>query len=112
MKNLIESVQNKLVKKIKGLQQRKNREKEGLFVVEGVRFVKEIPETYHILFYAVSNTFQKINDISIYEKRSQVFILADNVFTAVADTEHSQGILAVCQKKERLNLLNGLLKEI
>ena len=34
MKILIESVQNKLVKKIKSLQQRKNREKEGLFVVE------------------------------------------------------------------------------
>ena len=36
---LIESVQNKLVKKIKSLQQRKNRDKEGVFIVEGIRFV-------------------------------------------------------------------------
>ena len=56
MKELIESIQNKLVKKIKALQQRKNREKESLFIVEGVRFVQEIPINYTIVFYAVSNT--------------------------------------------------------
>ena len=100
MKDLIESVQNKFVKQIKGLQQRKNREKEGLFLVEGIRFVAEIPQNYPILFYAVSHQFQNKNDISVYQKRSQVFVFADHIFSAMTDTEHSQGILAVCQKKE------------
>jgi len=57
VKILIESVQNKLVKKIKSLQQRKNREKEGLFIVEGVRFVQEIPTNYTILFYACQRKY-------------------------------------------------------
>lgn len=96
---LIESVQNKLVKKIKSLQQRKNRDKEGVFIVEGIRFVGEIPQTVTILYYAVSHTFQKINDISIYEKRSQVFVFSDNVFDSISDTQHTQGIIAICQKK-------------
>ena len=111
MKELIESIQNKLVKKIKALQQRKNREKEGLFIVEGVRFVQEIPTNYTILFYAVSDTFQKINDISVYENKSQVFIFSDDVFCAIADTQHTQGILAVCQKKE-IELFYFELKEL
>ncbi len=110
MKELIESIQNKLVKKIKALQQRKNREKEGLFIVEGVRFVQEIPTNYTILFYAVSDTFQKINDISVYENKNQVFIFSDDVFCAIADTQHTQGILAVCQKKE-IELSHFELKE-
>ena len=110
MKELIESIQNKLVKKIKALQQRKNREKESLFIVEGVRFVQEIPIDYTIVFYAVSNTFQKINDISIYENRSQVFVFSDDVFRTIADTQHTQGILAVCQKKE-IELSHFKLKE-
>ncbi len=111
MKNLIESAQNKFVKKIKGLQQHKNREKEGLFVVEGLRFVAEIPQNYSILFYAVSNRFQNKNDISVYQKRSQVLVFADTIFSTMTDTEHSQGILAVCQKKENTEFYfkqNGL----
>ena len=44
--------------------------------------------------------FQNKNDISVYQKRSQVFVFADHIFSAMTDTEHSQGILAVCQKKE------------
>lgn len=100
MKKLIESVQNKFVKKVKSLQQRKNRDKEGLFIVEGIRFIQEIPKTYTILFYIASNTFCSTNNISIYENRSQFFICSDNIFHTITDTEHTQGILAVCQKKE------------
>ena len=99
MKILIESVQNKLVKKIKSLQQRKNSEKEGLFVVEGVRFVGEIRNNVNILYIAVSHTFQKMNDITVYEKRSQVFVFSDTVFDTISDTQHTQGIIAICQKK-------------
>lgn len=99
MNTLIESIQNKLIKQIKALQLRKNREKEGLFIVEGVRFVNEIPQN-DISYYAVSDTFQKTNDISIYQKRAQVFICSDTVFHTISDTEHTQGILAICHKRE------------
>lgn len=110
MKVLIESVQNKLVKKIKSLQQRKNREKEGLFVVEGVRFVNEIPQSSNILYIAVSHTFQKMNDISVYEKRSQVFVFSDTVFDTICDTQHTQGIIAIC-KKNTIALSEYVLNE-
>lgn len=110
MKILIESVQNKLVKKIKSLQQRKNREKEGLFVVEGVRFVGEIPNNVNILYIAVSHTFQKMNDITVYEKRSQVFVFSDTVFNTISDTQHTQGIIAIC-KKNTIALSEYVLNE-
>ena len=99
---MIESSKNKIVKKIKSLQQKKYRDKENMFIVEGIRFLSEIPDEYPILFFAVCDTFQKKNDISIYKNRAEVFIFSDEIFQLVSETENSQGILAVCQKKEIL----------
>ena len=42
MAKYIESAQNRLVKRLHGLKLRKNREKEQVFVAEGIRFVGEI----------------------------------------------------------------------
>jgi len=39
--DIITSNQNLLIKEIKGLELRKNREEKGLFIAEGLRFVEE-----------------------------------------------------------------------
>ena len=57
MAKRIESPQNKLVKRIHGYKLRKNREKDRVFVAEGLRFVSEIPVDWPVECYVVSDGF-------------------------------------------------------
>ena len=68
----IESHQNKIFKQIKGLSLKKNRDKEGLFVAEGLRFVSEIPLSWEIEMFVVTKTFAKDNGIKNFEKNSSI----------------------------------------
>ena len=94
----IESRDNKWVKRLNGLKIKKNREKEGVFVAEGLRFISEVPADWAVEAYAVSDTFANENDLSEYEKKAEVLCLPDALFASVCDTENPQGILAVCKK--------------
>jgi len=96
---LIESEQNQFVKELVGLKQRKNRDKAGVFLVEGLRFVLEIPQNWDVISYAISDSFEKLQDISIFQQRAQLTVFADKVFSRFCDTENPQGILAVCKQK-------------
>lgn len=94
----IESRDNKWIKRLNGLKIKKNRDKEGLFIAEGLRFIREIPKNWEVLAYAVSDAFAAENDLSLYEEKAEVLCLTDALFAAVCDTENPQGILAVCKK--------------
>ncbi|MBQ3567663.1 MAG: hypothetical protein IJA25_01875 [Anaerotignum sp.] len=94
----IESRDNKWVKRLNGLKIKKNRDKEDVFVAEGLRFIGEVPADWAVEAYAVSETFACENDLTEYEKKAEVLCLPDVLFAAVCDTENPQGILAVCKK--------------
>ena len=94
----IESRDNKWVKRLNGLKIKKNRDKEGVFVAEGLRFISEVPAGWEVEAYVISDSFAGENDISIYEKKGELLCLPDVLFTSVCDTENPQGILAVCKK--------------
>ena len=94
----IESRDNKWVKRLNGLKIKKNRDKEGVFVAEGLRFISEVPADWAVEAYAVSESFANENDLSVYEKKAEVLCLPDTLFASVCDTENPQGILAVCKK--------------
>lgn len=94
----IESRDNKWVKRLNGLKIKKNRDKEGVFIAEGLRFVSEIPADWVVEAYAVSESFAAENDLSGYKKRAELLRLPDALFSSVCDTENPQGILAVCKK--------------
>lgn len=94
----IESRDNKWVKRLNGLKIKKNRDKEGIFVAEGLRFISEVPADWAVEAYAVSESFADENDVSVYEKKAEVICLPDALFASVCDTENPQGILAVCKK--------------
>ena len=96
---MIESLQNKTAKKIQGLKNRKNREKEGLFIAEGLRFVSSIPEDWEVEYFVVSQSYAESSDCSILQKRAETLIFSNQVFQAVAETTNSQGILALCRQK-------------
>lgn len=99
----IESKENKLIKKVKGLNQKKNRDKENQFIAEGLRFVNDIPDDWKVENYFVTEQFLNENDDSIiekYEEKAQVCIVDEKIFQSISDTESPQGILAVCHKNE------------
>lgn len=93
----IESRENKWVKRLNGLKLKKNRDKEGVFIAEGLRLIGEIPAGAAEV-YAVSESFAAENDLEKYEKQAEVLCLSDGLFASVCDTESPQGILAVCKK--------------
>ncbi|WP_304509228.1 TrmH family RNA methyltransferase [Anaerotignum sp.] len=99
MAKKIESHQNKVFKRIKSLNQKKNRDREDIFVAEGLRFVSEIPQGWEVELFAVSDAFAQENDMEIYEERAKTFIFPNELFSLLGDTENPQGILAVCKKQ-------------
>lgn len=90
----------RLYKSTKALKTKKERDKEGLFVCEGLRFVEEIANDWKIKYYAVSESFEKENNLSAFEKRADVYVFSDKEFSDMSDTENPQGIMAVCEKKQ------------
>lgn len=103
MTKKIESHQNKILKWVKGLSLKKNRDKEGVFIAEGLRFVSEIPEEWEVQLFMVSEDFAKEEELGCYEERAQTYVVSDELFALVSDTENPQGILAVCKKQEEFD---------
>jgi TrmH family RNA methyltransferase len=110
---MITSHQNPKVKKIRALQQRKQRQKQGLFVVEGIRHVGEAVESgaeLEFLLYAsdllVSDYAQKIIR-QLSETGTPCLDTTEEIFIALSGKEHPQGIMAVARQNlgqlEKLN---------
>lgn len=93
---MITSRDNQYIKLLRELQQKKYRQRHGLFIAEGKRLVTDIADAGiapHIVLYAES-----FEDVAVVEQLAAVadrlLLTTDDVFRTVADTEHSQGILA------------------
>ena len=93
---VIESSQNKIIKLVKALQTKKEREKQKLFVAEGARFVSEATEGCQ--FFLLSESFAATADVAQYEKKAPVYLTKDALFETVTETEHAQGVLAVVKQ--------------
>ena len=87
----IESSQNKIIKEINSLKQRKYREQKGLFIVEGERLLSEAKPLYVL----ASEDYE--GDVSGFEK---VYTTARPLFDKTADTVNPQGIMGVCKIPE------------
>ncbi len=91
----MEKASNKQIKQLRKLGQRKNREKEQLFFVEGRRAVEQV----------ILNNLVEVQEIFVTEAEvanfsgelKNVFVLESSTFNEVADTENPQGVLAVCK---------------
>ncbi len=89
------------IKLIRKLSQRKHREKEELFIVEGERAVEQVLE----------NEFLKVESIFIEESNTESFNMIANsfsldksTFNELADTESPQGVLAICKMPKPISL--------
>jgi len=85
---------------IKPLKTKKGRDESGLFIVEGEKFVQEIPQGWHVRQYIMAERFACKNELAIYEERAICVVVRDSVFDSLADTVSPQGILAVCEMKK------------
>ncbi|MBS5938889.1 RNA methyltransferase [Clostridium sartagoforme] len=96
----IESKDNNLFKYVKKLKERRFRDKEGLFILEGLRLVKEaIKANMEIKNIFISKSYE---DKLVSEFNSTLLdntiILNDNLFSQLASTENPQGVIAVVNK--------------
>lgn len=107
--NDIYSSQNKTVKKVMSLKEKKYRDKYNAFIVEGIKFVDEIRDDWNVQLFVISESFANAKDTDKYFKKSEVCIVSDSLFGKMCETKNPQGILAVCQQKE-FNI-NSILKK-
>ncbi|MGE4385375.1 MAG: TrmH family RNA methyltransferase [Endomicrobiaceae bacterium] len=98
----IESAHNKIIKQIFSLHDKKSRDEQSLFIVEGYKQVKCIPSDWHIE-YIIRTEKYKDTDFNSPVKYSTT----DAIFKKISETETPQGILAVV-KKQKNNLLDAL----
>ena len=108
---MITSLQNPVIKQIKELQSKKAaRKKQSLFIVEGIRGVKEIPAKKELISYLVV-TEKLVAEIPEHLHVPKCYIVSEEVFAKVSETQSPQGMLAVVkipkQTLEGLSLTEG-----
>ncbi len=103
---MLTSTANQQIKHIIRLQKSgKLRKEEGVFLVEGIRMFREIPEPDRVKVY-VTEEWQDQLPASWFEG-SQYELVSGNIFRLISDTQTPQGILAVVRQRicERDDLL-------
>lgn len=110
---LITSRQNPRIKQIRALSRRKERQKSGLYVVEGIRHVGEAVESGVEIEYLIhapdlldsEYAYSLITQMNL--KNVPVLITTPEIFADLAGREHPQGILAVLKMTQiSLSTLN------
>ena len=98
---MITSSQNSSIKKLKLLQKNKNqRTKDKVFIVEGLRAVKEIPKEWPIVQYVISESFADSTQEIIKGNSASVLYVSDSVFASISDTKPPQGIMVVVSQPD------------
>nr|WP_302597892.1 RNA methyltransferase [uncultured Cellulosilyticum sp.] len=96
---LITSMQNALIKNIVQLQKKKSaRKKQGLFVVEGIRAVNEIPKDVEVMHYITTPEI-KAEEIKNLEHHKWV-VVTEEIYKAISETQSPQGAMAVVKMPE------------
>ncbi len=92
----ITSTSNSQVKRLISLKNKASfRKKEGVFIVEGIKMYKEIPEDRIEAIY-IEEKFLELYKNVIKEK---YIIVSENVFKQISDTVTPQGILIVVRQQ-------------
>lgn len=103
---IIESKNNKLIKEVKSLEKRKNRESLALFIVEGINIVEElIDREYPYKYILYSNKISKLQGgdrlLSKLKTRENIYEIDDKLMDELSDTLSPQGIIGVCGIENR-----------
>ncbi len=98
---MISSTSNPSIKKVKKLiSSSKYRREMGLFVVEGIRSVMEVPaDRIDSLFYLPEKLGNKVSIVENFSQIDRVEV-SENVMDAISSTKNTQGIVALCKMAE------------
>lgn len=95
---MITSMSNQKIKNLSKLvKSAKERKKQDVFVVEGIRMFMEIPKESHIETFATE---------SFYEKNQKLLeglefeLVADHIMESVSDTKTPQGVISLVKRKQ------------
>ncbi len=104
MNQVITSLQNTTVKLVAALHAKKQRDKLGLFIAEGIRLVEEAAAEWplHCFVYSEKLLLQPrgVALIStLEEKGARGLLVSDAVYQKISLTESAQGILALIPKR-------------
>ncbi len=111
---MITSESNAIIKHIKGLKQKKNREKHHQFIIEGLRILQEALDHGGVIEYILySDSLMKLKGGTalldrVVKEKYQLVYLSDKLLEKLADTEQPQGVMAVVNRKN--HCLQTLLK--
>lgn len=102
--DIISSKDNDIVKKVRKLKEKKYRDLENSYVIEGIKLIKEaISENANIKQIIMCDEFadSEIDKETMFEiARHNVICVTKNVFNVLTDVKTPQGIIAVVQKKK------------
>jgi len=96
---IISSTKNQYVKLAHSLSQKKFREETGLFLVEGVNIIKDMPIDVEIEM-AFTTKARYDEAVSFFKEKTSIYVLEDKVFEYVSDTVSPYGIAAVLKIKK------------
>lgn len=100
MENIINSTSNRQIRALVQLQTKaKARRAEGLFVAEGVRMYREVPQELLVKTYVSESFYEKEQNRALL-KDGGVEVVSDRVFAAVSDTKTPQGILCLVRQRQ------------
>jgi TrmH family RNA methyltransferase len=88
---------NNQLKMLKKLMMRKYRNKEGLFVAEGVRCVEQILDNGQINLKEVFADESLSDSFSFIPAGTPTYFTDGGTLSDISDTENTQGILAICE---------------
>lgn len=97
----ITSVHNELITKVSKLKQKKYREKEGLFIAEGVKNVND-----SLKYQDAKMIFALSSELIEKEVDCPVYVVTEKVMKEISDTVTPQGLTAVFEIKEFSYLTN------
>ena len=96
---VLTSLKNPRITAWRSLKEKKGREEQNAFLVEGVRMVREaLSSSFPVLAVLLREGFQP--DFPLPDSAA-VFLLPENVFQSVCDTKTPQGIAAVLERKTK-----------
>lgn len=106
---IIESKDNKTIKEIKKLHEKKYRNAGNKFIVEGIRFVEEaLKSDFEIECVIINEKLQEKVRPIVKKDSIKVLIVPQSIFDSICSTEKPQGIACVVKnKKLKPNLDSG-----
>lgn len=101
---MITSTGNQKVKEIIQLQKKSRaRNQAGVFLVEGVRMIQEVPKDRLEKLYVSEGFYQKHRvelEAEGFTERTGMELVSDHVFVAMSDTKTPQGVLGIVRRAE------------